>query len=86
MERIQPCPPSFPRNLDLIPLLSFQQGIDPDLEISRILGTASISLGRGRRDEFKSRDHDIIFRQNAANRQKTDIIFDSRTPNATITQ
>jgi len=43
-------------------------------------------LGRGLRDEFKSRDHDIIFRQNAANRQKTDIVFDSRTPHNTITQ
>jgi len=86
MHRIEHYPPSFPRNLDLIPLLSFQQGTDSNLEVSRIAGTASISLGRGLRDEFRSRDHDIIFRQNATNRQKTDIVFDGGSPINTISQ
>ena len=86
MHKIQLYPPSFPRNLDLIPLLSFQQGIDPNLELSYIAGSGSISLGRGSRDEFRSRDHDIVFRQNSENRQKTDIIFDGGSPINTLSQ
>lgn len=86
MERIEPFPLTFPRNIDLLPLLTYQRELDSNLLVNKFKGTASIALGATTRDVIQSREHDIRFVQNSGNRQKTDVEYDGGAFTNTISQ
>ena len=79
-------PIQFPRNFDLAPLLSFQQEVDPNLELNRFLGSCSVPLSEGIRRERQTREHDIRLVTCARNRNKTDVQYDGGVISNTISQ
>ena len=42
--KVQPYPLNYPRSFDLLPLLSFQQAVDPDLEFYLLSGYVSVPM------------------------------------------
>lgn len=86
MENVKvPYPAMYPRVVDFIPLLGLQAHFDADLELSVFEGTASVALNPTIRSDLKNKDHDILFKQNAINRQHTDVEYIG-DPNNTIRQ
>lgn len=82
----QPYPPFLPRNLDLMPLLSFQQDADSDLKLNKFFGSASVPLSIRKSDTIRTKDHDITLTTNAQNRNKTDVHYDGGSISNVITQ
>jgi hypothetical protein len=78
-------PAVYPTSIDLMPLMSFQQALDPDLQVSMLSGAVSVSLGQST-DKFESKEHDITYRVNRQNPRKTDVEFDSESLQDTIKQ
>lgn len=80
----KPYPLVFPTTFDFVPLMSFQQVVDPDLPLRQFNGSVSVLLG-GKRDTFPSRDkdHEIEYTVDTLNPQQTNVKFNG---NSTITQ
>ena len=70
----KPYPLVFPTTFDLLPLMSFQQVLDPDLSLHQFVGSVSISLG-SKIDYFRTKDHDIEIGINTSNPRETGIKF-----------
>jgi len=74
-----PFPSAFPLGsptiFDLVPLMSFQQKIDPELKLRQLVGSVSVSLGSSRK-KLKSKEHDINYSVNTANPRETSVKFD----------
>jgi len=81
----KPYPYLFPTTFDLIPLMSFQTALDPDLKICRFVGSVSVSLGSGR-DQFISKEHDIKYIQVSPTSRQTIIEYDSGDLGNNLTQ
>ena len=73
----------YPTTFDFIPLMSFQQALDPDLEICHLRGHVSVHLGYTR-DSWK-RD-DIQFSVSQKNPRMMEIKYDSGSFEDTISQ
>jgi len=81
----KPYPPIFPTIFDLMPLMSFQQSQDSNLQICALNGSVSIMLGSGR-ITFKSKEHDIIYTRSTPHSNMTEVKYDSKHPEDTINQ
>jgi hypothetical protein len=68
-----------------MPLMSFQQAVDSNLEICQLLGSVSISLG-ATREGFKSKEHDITYTVSRLSPRITEVNYDSGDLANTITQ
>lgn len=78
-------PPTYPRVLDLLPVLSLQQDLDGGLEMNRFVGQASIGV-KGNRDEIPTGDPRFRITSNRMDRTRKDIVWDSGNLRDTITQ
>lgn len=80
-----PYPLLYPTTFDLMPLMSFQQALDGNLNVCRLFGSVSISLGASK-DGWTNREHDIKYAMSRVNPRATEVEYDSHDPENTMTQ
>jgi hypothetical protein len=72
---IEPFPPFFPRNIDLLTPLSLQEKIDPNLELFYCRGHVSVPLEEATGGKEVKTDLGVRIRASPIHRAKTEILF-----------